>query len=127
MISSSNAQLISQKHIFFMLIAVALLAACGNSPQMDIENAIRSQLKDPTSAVFKDLRISKGGRYACVSWNARNGFGGYGDWSTARLRLRESGWGIKEIETPKDMLHWCDQDALNVDESIEYDLPKLGR
>lgn len=100
------------------LLAAFILAACSSSPQADIEAAVRSNLKDPASATFRDLRLSAHNTYACISWNAKNGFGGYGEWSAAKLIHTKSGWQVKDLEIRADMMHVCDQDALNVAESI---------
>lgn len=66
------------------------LTACGLTDQSKIEKAIRDNLKDPDSAQFRNLIIDKHGNRACIEFNAKNGFGGYGDWETVSLEKNSS-------------------------------------
>ena len=101
-----------------LLLPLLALVACSSSPQQDIEAAIRRHLKDPASATFQNLRVSKYQSYACISWNAKNGFGGYGEWSLARLIHTQSGWQVKDLELKGDETTHCDQDALDFSEKM---------
>lgn len=55
------------------LIALVFVAGCDNARHA--KEAVRNQMKDPDSAVFKDVETSKGGGVACGLVNGKNGFG----------------------------------------------------
>lgn len=59
-----------------------------------IESAVRKELKDPGSAIFKDeLRV---GNRACISVNAKNSFGGYSGTQYAHLvDLGNNKWHVE--------------------------------
>ena len=73
-----------------------LLSGCSQSS--GVEDAVRSNLKDPESAKFKELMLSDSGHFACVSWNAKNSFGGYGNWDTALLKKTDLGWVVENMK-----------------------------
>lgn len=83
------------KKLAILLSAVALVA-CGE--QSAIEAAVKENLKDPESARFADLVVSKSGSRACVSWNAKNSFGGYGEQSIAELAKANDVWTVEEMK-----------------------------
>lgn len=106
------------KQILAMISLILVLAACGKGinsnekfsyPILEIEQAIRENLKDPASAQFKNLAISKGGSYACVHWNAKNSMGGYNDWATAQLRKSGSAWEVISMQASEPM---CNADVV---------------
>lgn len=83
-------------------IAMTLLclgAVACNGAERKIQEAVRSSLRDPTSAIFGETRISPSGTAACVVVNARNSFGGYTGDQVASVYLdRETGtWEAADI------------------------------
>lgn len=95
-----------QRMVFVLFITV-LLIACGGD-KAAIEGAIQANLKDPDSAKFRNLIVSKKGTYACIEWNSRNSFGGYGDWDVARLENVQSGWRVMEMKVPENKMRYCE-------------------
>ncbi len=71
-------------------IFLSLLTACGGNS--DVENAIKARLRDPDSAKFQKVLVSKDQTRACAIWNAKNSFGGYGDWEIWRLKKIDGRW-----------------------------------
>lgn len=67
-----------------MLAAMTFLSGCGEG---SLENQIREHMNDPSAAQFKD-KITHG-KYACISVNGKNGFGGYVGFK--RLKMRNIG------------------------------------
>jgi hypothetical protein len=88
------------KKFFVILMLVTTLSACdGNNDQSEIQNSVKNYLKDPESAKFKDFIITKNRQFACVTYNAKNSFGGYGEWSIALFEREENGlWQIKDMK-----------------------------
>lgn len=73
--------------------ALALLAGCSDSSAA--RDAVKAGLKDPDSAEFGaiDVREGPGGKWACVTVNARNSFGGYtGDQQVKLTYVEGKGW-----------------------------------
>lgn len=71
----------------YLLAACAALAltACdgGNSPAVrdallivKAQDAVRTRLRDPSSATFSGEHVGRDGVFVCGTVNARNGFGG---------------------------------------------------
>jgi hypothetical protein len=60
---------------FATALSVALLAGCGH--QAAVEARVKGHLKDPDSAKFSQLNISKDGSVGCGFVNAKNSMGGY--------------------------------------------------
>lgn len=90
------------KKLFVLIPIVLMLAACGEESK--IKEVVRSNLKDPESAQFKDAVVSADGKRACIVWNAKNSMGGYGDWKAASLNMGDGltketawGWHIEEL------------------------------
>lgn len=86
--------MISRK--FIACGVLTLVAGCGENGE--IKDAVRAGLNDPSSAQFKEIVVSKDGGRACAEWNAKNGFGGYGNSSVAELRKSGGKWVITEME-----------------------------
>ena len=57
-----------------LMIAVGI-AGCGNAEFTKAEDRVKTFLRDPDSATFRDLRKVAGG--VCGEYNAKNGMGGY--------------------------------------------------
>lgn len=72
-----------------------LVVAC--SQQSEIEKAVSAQLKDPSSAQFKNIVVDENLDRACTQWNAKNSFGGYGEWQVAELWRINSKWTVVEM------------------------------
>lgn len=83
------------KIAIFVLFSLALY---GCNEESKVQDAVRNNLKDPDSAKFERLFVSKDGTRACVNWNAKNGFGGYGGWSTAELMHDADAWTVVKME-----------------------------
>lgn len=76
-------------------VLTVILAGCGDTGE--IKDAVNARLRDPDSSQFNEVVVSKGGDRACIEYNAKNGFGGYGDPSIAELRKFESKWVVTEM------------------------------
>jgi len=74
------------------------LALYGCNEESKIQEIVRSNLKDPDSAKFEKLFVSKDGTRGCINWNTKNGFGGYGGWATAELRYDADAWIVVKME-----------------------------
>lgn len=84
--------------------ALALLAGCSDTGA--VTDAVRSGLKDPASAEFGaiDIREGPGGKWACVTVNARNAFGGYtGDQQVKLTYVNGQGW--QWVGEPAEISH----------------------
>lgn len=82
---------------FFVVAAVfAIVAGCGNAVDYGIQSAVRERLKDPDSAKFEETR--KYENFACVSYNAKNGYGGYAGVSWALLKNTGSRWQVLDMD-----------------------------
>lgn len=89
-----------------LLLGAAVLAGCDSALFDDpIRQAVRATLKDPDSARFG--AVVQGEGYACIRYNARNGFGGYAGESWAALRMEINGWRVLDGDAPT-----CDQGSL---------------
>jgi hypothetical protein len=108
------------------LFTLLLLAGCGE--QASIENAIRENLKDPESTTFKNFVVGKKGKWACVEWNSKNSFGGYGEWDIARLKKTDGEWKVLEMRVPDQLMHYCTQKGADGIEETEEAVNRiLGR
>lgn len=65
------------------IIAIAVLAGCNDQPGdtskiMVAREAVQALLRDPSSAEFRNERLSQvnGNEVVCGEFNAKNGFGG---------------------------------------------------
>lgn len=112
----------SMKKLFVLMLLFGL-AACGNQSQ--IKDAVRERLNDPDSAKFDFWNISKSLTYACIVWNAKNQYGGYGEWSLAVLKKEHSLW---RVITMKSDWRYCESARLNVleDEEARAEKPKVA-
>ena len=74
-----------------MLAIVAGVMLCGSAAAQEEwrknqwiqigQEAVRERLKDPESAIFRDVYfVNRVAPVACGWFNAKNSFGGYGDW-----------------------------------------------
>jgi hypothetical protein len=69
-----------------LLIVVLVLAGC--SAEAEVQDQVRSLLKDPESARFESVTVREidGTRVACGSVNAKNSMGGYAGASSFMLK-----------------------------------------
>lgn len=74
-----------------------LLTGCGE--QSTFEKLIKADLIDSESAQFRDLVLSDNKSRACLSYNAKNRFGGYVGWSVAMFEKREAGWHLTVLNS----------------------------
>lgn len=96
------------------LVMLAALLMSGCSEQSSVEVAVQYHLKDPSSAEFRDYVASDGNKYACISWNAKNGFGGYTGWEVAFLEKSGDEWRVQSMKHEP-----CSQEDLNSTEEID--------
>lgn len=88
-----------KKTTLTIITVAALISGCGNNTESLITDAIKNRLKDPQSAQFKDIKLSKSGNRACIIWNAKNSMGGYGEWNIASLKLNNDKWEVVDMAT----------------------------
>lgn len=100
------------KSAWFVMLAALFMSGC--SEQSSVEKAVQYHLKDPSSAEFRDYIASDGNKYACISWNARNGFGGYTGWEVAYLEKNGDEWGVRSMRHEP-----CSQEDLNSTEETD--------
>lgn len=106
------------KKYFYVTLALLFLAGCSEQPS--VESLIKSNLRDPDSAKFRNFIISKHKSMACIDWNARNSLGGYGEWDTARLVNEGKSWSIVKMQTStKDYAYWCPQNKMDAHEATQ--------
>lgn len=86
------------RNILLSVALLATLAGCDNALFDDgVRKAVRQQLKDPDSAKWEEKILYKD--FACIKYNAKNSYGGYGGSSWAILQLLGPGhWYVKEID-----------------------------
>jgi len=69
------------KYFAAILLALTATTTFANQNAINIvKSTIKSSLKDPDSATFKDMKVvtnSKGEQSICGSYNAKNSYGGY--------------------------------------------------
>lgn len=94
------------RYALTFILAIAI-AACGKSDKEQIEEAVRDNLKDPASGIFKGLVVTKKAEAACLHYNAKNSFGGYGDWNIAVLKKVGEEWRVADMRGYK-----CDENYL---------------
>lgn len=96
--------------ILTLLIIFASLISC--SDDSDIKEAISSRLKDPGSVRFGEISIvkmqdnyfeGKGIEIACVTFNAKNSFGGYAGEHQALVVKTANGWEMDK--DPSEVSH----------------------
>lgn len=64
---------------FVLLAGLVILAGC-NSVERDAEKRVASELRDPSSAQFRNVRVVDqvdGSQAVCGEVNAKNAYGGY--------------------------------------------------
>lgn len=81
-----------------MLPIVIIISGCDNAVfDSPIEKAVRMQLKDPDSAKFGKEVIVKS--RACISFNAKNSYGGYSGVTIAHLKRIYTGiWYVDDMD-----------------------------
>ncbi|KQX95497.1 hypothetical protein ASD28_18760 [Massilia sp. Root133] len=63
-------------------------AAKAKSPVEEAKAAVKEILKDPASAQFKNIKVNTVGD-VCGQFNAKNSFGGYGDYENFRYEVKD--------------------------------------
>lgn len=106
----------------YLPLLLAMLAGCGQ--QDAIESRIKSRLKDPESARFREIIVNRKGDVACAIWTAKNSFGGYGDWSATKLEKVPAGWVITEPEMRPGM---CSEERFKASDDMEEASAKLRK
>lgn len=101
---------------FAVGVAVAIALSACSSNQEEIESAITVHLRDPDSAQFQKVILNKKGDRACAVWNARNSFGGYGDWQMTGLEKGARGWQITETKVRADR---CTEKSFRIRDDFE--------
>lgn len=77
------------KRMAMVLACAAMVTGCDNG----IEKALRADMKDPESAQFKDQVEYK--KWACISVNSKNSYGGYTGFKRYLLKKSSSGYSIE--------------------------------
>jgi hypothetical protein len=96
-----------------------LLVGCGE--QAELEKLVKSQLRDPESAKFKDFIVSDKKTRACLIFNAKNGFGGYGSWSVAEFQKSADVWEVKSLKGDEENCSSMGFKALDTKEQVSAD------
>jgi hypothetical protein len=104
------------RNLFAIVLSAVLISACGESDA--VKDTIKRVLRDPDSVRFKRVLVSGDGKIACAVWNAKNGFGGYGDIEISELRKVDGAWKISDKKISVDL---CEEDFYK----IRDDLRKL--
>jgi len=82
------------RKVAIIAISALLLSACGNSEIKSAREFVKSNLKDPDSAQFKDEK-SPSDRIVCGMVNSKNEFGGYSGFiEYAAIHLKD-GWSLR--------------------------------
>jgi len=102
-----------KKYIIFFSLFL-FLAGCGEGSK--VEKVISQRLKDPSSVQFKDMFVSSDGKRACITWNAKNSMGGYGEWDVAVLNKANSEWEVETMEGGSS--DQCTQNSLDIREKF---------
>lgn len=86
------------RNFFLSAALLATLVGCGNAMFDDgMKKAVREKLKDPDSAKWEGNIKYKD--FACIKYNAKNSYGGYGGSSWAVLQLLGgNNWYVKEMD-----------------------------
>lgn len=103
-----------------MPIFLLALNGCDNAMfDNSIRSAVRERLKDPDSAKFEEQISFK--NFACIKYNAKNGYGGYGGASWAILKQGTTGWQVEEMS-----VDYCSESRLQaMAETKELDVAEL--
>jgi hypothetical protein len=83
------------KNKIFKLACLMLLASVGSAayaakpkpPVEEAKAAVKDTLRDPASAQFKNIKINSVGD-VCGQFNAKNSFGGYGEFEYFRYEVK---------------------------------------
>lgn len=102
------------KKILIVGLFAVVFAGCGQ--QSNMESAVKERLKDPGSAQFKSMVLSKEGNYGCIEYNSKNSFGGYGDSSIASLQKISGSWVVTSMEQSANM---CTVETLDGREAFD--------
>ncbi|KQT42519.1 MULTISPECIES: hypothetical protein [unclassified Methylophilus] len=106
------------KSAWFSMLTALFLSGC--SQKSAVEEVVQNHLKDPTSAIFKDYVASDGNQYACISWNAKNSFGGYTGWDVAFLKKENGVWIVESMKHAP-----CSKEDLNSFEEIDNTMEQI--
>lgn len=77
------------------LACIAPIAAC--SDRSGAEEAVRKELKDPSSAQFGELYFNDKTQKGCLAVNAKNSMGGYTGDQQAYVKRKGDGWEVNGI------------------------------
>ena len=81
---------------FWIVMSISVLLSACSSAESDAKKAVSDSLKDPSSAKFGEFTLVND--KACLTVNARNGFGGYTGDQQALLLKAENTWLVVTIE-----------------------------
>jgi len=91
---------------------VALLSGCSD-PSSELGELIKPRLKDPDSLKITQTTSNSESTRACVLWNAKNSFGGYGQPSVTSFKKSSTGWAIAKWEADVEKCSQAYFDALD--------------
>jgi len=85
------------------VVLTAITSACSESPSLGAEAAaikeeLKQYMKDPESATFKSVTMNANKDRGCIVWNAKNSFGGYGEWNISSMQNAAGRWKVDDIE-----------------------------
>ena len=92
----------------------AISSNLGN--ESEIKELVRSNLKDPESAQFKEAVVCADEMRASILWNAKNSMGGYGDWEAAEFVKIYDEWKVVKLNGGPN---YCDGFSLRDPKIIE--------
>lgn len=112
--------------LYHLVLALAVsFTACSEAPNAQnkqiITDAIKERLKDPDSLTLKNWRFSKLAKdtlqYACVEFNAKNSFGGYGEPSLAIARFYKGSWTVTDMN---GFIYDCEKRIAETNDAAEF-------
>jgi hypothetical protein len=74
--------------VFCAAVSSFAYGAKPKSPIEEAKAAVKEILKDPASAQFRDVKLNSMGD-VCGQFNAKNSYGGYGDFEPFRYEVKE--------------------------------------
>ena len=76
------------------------LTLIGCNDESVIHELVKKNLKDPESAQFHEFIVSDDNAMGCVEWNARNSYGGYGEYEVAEFsKDKDHEWLLTDIDS----------------------------
>lgn len=93
------------KRLLLIGCCAVLVAACGESDE--VKSVLKQVLRDPDSAIFDRVLVSKDEKIACAIWTGKNAFGGYAAKEITELKKVDGAWRIQDKQIGVDL---CNKD-----------------